>query len=71
MRDQRRNVHGELRLILDGEVVVIGKVEPLHGDEAALDGRGATAEEEDDVLAEGFELASVAVAEAFAHTGEQ
>src|SRR5260370_41425279 len=61
-RDQRRNVHGELRLILDGEVVVIGKVDPLHGGEAALDRRGATAEKEDDVLAEGFELAPLSLA---------
>jgi len=69
--DDGRDVERECRLRLDGEVIVIGEIEPLHGVETALDRRGAASEEEDDVLAETFQLLAVAVAEAFADAGEQ
>ncbi len=69
--DDGRDVQRELGFVFDGDVIVVGEIEPLHRIEAAFDGGDAASEKEDDVFAEGFELLAIAVAEAFANTGEQ
>src|SRR5581483_5177965 len=69
--DQGRDIDGEARFILDGKVIVVSQVEPLHGVEASFDRRCAPAKKEDDVFAEGFELFAVAGAEAFADAHQQ